>query len=85
MIAQGTHPPLSGWLVSARRASLWGSYKDSSGHIGIMRWGAPQNARVVEKRDKPQAVAGLPLIASIASGAHHTLALAENGGCFSWG
>lgn len=60
---------------------LWGSYKGSSGHIGISRG----LSEVVEKCHTPHRVAGLPTTTSIASGAHHTLALAEDGRCFSWG
>jgi len=61
---------------------LCGSYKDSSGYIGIARPGG----LVVEKSFEPALVQGLGRIVGLASGANHTLVL-ESGGrrAFSWG
>jgi len=72
-------------LDSVGRVWLWGTYKDSNGHIGIAR--KRKQGPVLEKSAEPAIV--LEGCTQIASGANHTLALVPSASgaakVFSWG
>merc|ERR1711968_201973 len=55
----------------------WGTYKDSKGYIGFSEGS--------KFRETPGVVEGLPKIAAISSGAHHTGAVTRDGRLFLWG
>eukprot|EP00929_Paragymnodinium_shiwhaense_P029143 TRINITY_DN16772_c0_g1_i1.p1 TRINITY_DN16772_c0_g1~~TRINITY_DN16772_c0_g1_i1.p1 ORF type:complete len:946 (-),score=266.38 TRINITY_DN16772_c0_g1_i1:108-2945(-) len=71
-------------LDTLGRAWLWGTYKDSNGHIGLSR---KRSHDPVDKSHEPEVI--LEGCKAIASGSNHTLALKQGPGkttsLFSWG
>lgn len=67
-------------LSSTGEVWQWGSYRDSSGIIGMQC-----GDTVWEKRQEPARVTDLAGIVGIASGANHTLAVTSVGTPFAWG
>jgi len=70
-------------LDSLGRVWLWGTYKDTNGHIGIA--GKRKQQAVDQKRAEPAVV--LEGCTQIASGANHTVALSQDSlpKVFAWG
>mmetsp|Transcript_155058 Transcript_155058/g.497090 ORF Transcript_155058/g.497090 Transcript_155058/m.497090 type:complete len:857 (+) Transcript_155058:45-2615(+) len=68
-------------LEDGGRVWIWGSYKDSSGYIGLRQPGG----EVVEKSSTPCLAVGLDDVASVSSGSNHTVARTSRGSVFCWG
>lgn len=71
----------SAMVDSTGRVWNWGSFKDTSGFIGI----ATRDAKVVERSFQPSMVAGLESVLTVSCGCNHTVALLSGGQAFAWG
>lgn len=75
-------------IDSEGKAWLWGSYKDSSGYIGITPPSVAKmqdGMKISEKRGEPASVCGLHDVVGLASGTNHTIALTSAGHVYTWG
>eukprot|EP00746_Dinoflagellata_sp_MGD_P001621 gnl/MRDRNA2_/MRDRNA2_103062_c0_seq1.p1 gnl/MRDRNA2_/MRDRNA2_103062_c0~~gnl/MRDRNA2_/MRDRNA2_103062_c0_seq1.p1 ORF type:complete len:838 (+),score=158.99 gnl/MRDRNA2_/MRDRNA2_103062_c0_seq1:110-2623(+) len=75
-------------IDSMHRGWLWGSYKDSSGYIGISPPGIMKmqdGLKISEKRCEPAVICGLDDVIGLCSGANHSIALTAAGQVYTWG